>query len=108
MFIKDLDKANILLDERFYFYPLLPFISENQEANWKLKYIKISAEEVLFNNTNNNEELVIVLSGSGVITIDLKTTRIKTGDLIHIKKNTTHSVENVDPKELLYCVRIAV
>lgn len=106
MFIKD--KTNILLDEKLYFYPFLPFISNDKETNWKLKYIRISAEEVLFNNTNSNEELIIILSGAGIITMDMETTRIKTGDLIHIKKNTTHSIENIDAQEMLHFIRITV
>lgn len=108
MTFENLDQNNFLLDEKFYFYPLVPFIKDGIKNEWKIEHIKIAAEEVLFNNTKDNAELIIVLSGSGGISIDGDCSLIKTGDLVHFPKNTVRSIANADLEELLHVILITI
>lgn len=100
---------NFLLAEHFNFRPILSFIKEKDEQQWKIEYIKIEANKVIFNNTNNSEEIVIVIGGFGGITIDGEiSSLIKIGDIIHFQKNVIRSVANVNDDELLEVIFITI
>lgn len=98
MFLQN--QSSFILDENFYFNHFMPFITEGKDNEWKIKYLKIKTNEVLFRNTNNNDELIIVLSGNGGITVNGEGSLIKTGDLIHLYKNTIYSIANIKKEEL--------
>jgi len=54
------------------------------------------------------EELIIILKGNGVIIIEGKKRRIKTGDAVFIAQNKKHNIVNDSKKELIYVYVVAV
>lgn len=109
MFLKNLNQYNFLLAEHFNFYPLMPFITESKNHTWKMEHFEIDANEVIFSNTGSAEEIVIVISGCGGMTMNGETSSlIKTGDLIHISKNTIRSFANINEEEPLQVVCISI
>ena len=99
---------NFLLAEYFNFHPLMPFINNGKNNEWNIKFLKIGGNEVVFDNTNNNEELVIVISGCGGVTLNGESSIVKAGDLICIPKNTVRSIANINNEELLQVVSITI
>lgn len=98
MFIQN--KDSFFLDEKFYFNQFIPFIDKKEESDWKIKYLKIRTNEVLFHNTNDNDELIIILSGNGGITINGESSLTNTGDIVHCPKNTIRSIANIKNEDL--------
>lgn len=108
MIMKKTNNTDFLLAENFSFHQMMPFISEGVKSEWKLEHLKIFSEEVLFNNTGNNAELIIILSGSGGISIDGSSSIVKAGDLIHFPKNIIRSIANVNSEEVLHAILITI
>ncbi|MCT4635004.1 MAG: cupin domain-containing protein [Rickettsiales bacterium] len=98
MFIQN--KDSFFLDENFYFNQFIPFINKEKENEWKINYLKIKTNEVLFHNTKDNDELIVILSGNGGITMNKESTLTKTGDLVHFPKNTIRSIANIKKEDL--------
>ncbi len=108
MFLQNSNKYNFILTKQCNFHTLIPFISEGEKHHWSVEYIKIAANEVVFNNTKNSEEIIIVIGGSGGATINGEGALIKAGNIIHFRKNTIRSLANVDEKELLQVICITI
>lgn len=105
MFLEN--QNSFLLDENLYFNQFMPFITEGKDNEWKIKHLKIKTDEVLFQNLKNNDELIVILSGKGGITINGESSLIKTGDLVHFSKNAVCSIANIE-KEDIHVVSITI
>ena len=83
---------------------LMLIMTEENIYKFKMEFVKIRAEEVIFRSTKNTEELIIVVGGSGGITINGESKLIKTGDVIYIPKNVVRSIANINQEELLQVI----
>lgn len=100
----NLTKSNLIFSEQFNVKSLQLLINKqiiNNSHDWNIEILKINANEVIFNNTGEREEIIIVLDGEGGITIDGESMLIKKGNMIYIPRNTVRSVANIDNKVLI-------
>jgi mannose-6-phosphate isomerase-like protein (cupin superfamily) len=85
---------------------LMLVMAEEEIYKFKMTLMRIRAEEVMFRSTKNTEELIIIVGGSGGITINGEGALIKSGDIIYIPKNTIRSVANINQEALLEVILI--
>lgn len=100
----NLTKPNLVFSEQFNVKSLQLLINKqiiNNSHDWNIEILKINANEVIFNNTGEREEIIIVLDGEGGITIDGESMLIKKGNMIYVPRNTVRSVANIDNKVLI-------
>ncbi|MEK6968732.1 MAG: cupin domain-containing protein [Nanoarchaeota archaeon] len=72
------------------------------------KVILKSSEEAGEHIPYKREEIIIILEGNGIVVIEGKKKKIKTGDTIFIAENKKHNIINNSKKKLVYVYVVSI
>ncbi len=99
MSLVNTDLSSFQLKENCLFGPLLSGSFSNND-NCKVELIRIPGEAATSSYIKDNNEILVVVQGSGGLTIDGASKLIKMGDIIHIPSNSVRSISNIDNQYL--------
>lgn len=57
---------------------------------------------------HREEQTIFVLDGEGLISIKDETVRVKTGDLVYVPRNTSHTIESLETDLKYFCLKCFV